>query len=530
MQVGHTLERSGQSSSVLSAVLRYRWGFLVALVVAVAIGYGVSFLQETTYEAEGRLLLSDPRSTVVFSDATSPAIDPARYVRNQAEYIESTTVASRAAEMLGGAIPPQDLRDRSRAEASLNVDLITITATGRTPEAAKAYADALGAAYIELSAEQLSADTEAAIAELQRTKEELQERADVLDGALAADPDDAALQAEREAVVARIIDADTRIERIEVNSSLYGTGVQLHEQADLPTSPIRPRPLLGAAAGLLIGLFGGALGAWWRSERNPLAVDPRDPAPILGTPLLGVIPEFAGLDGSVLPTITHRDSPAAEAYQFVLSGLGLTTRTVTARLIAVTSPLDGDGKTVAAMNLAVAAHTAGSHALLIEADMRNRGLSNAAGRSTAAGLADLGSNEDLSLCMQRWRPAGSIDLPVIPAGSTDVDPAGFFRSDSFGRAVDVIRQHAESEGSLVLIDTPPLLAAAEASDIAARADAAVLVVRRGTPLRTLDDVRHQLELVQVPLLGYVFNRAATGGPQAYGGYGVPSSGPAGAQG
>ena len=81
-----------------------------------------------------------------------------------------------------------------------------------------------------------------------------------------------------------------------------------------------------------------------------------------------------------------------------------------------------------------------------------------------------------------------------------------------------IRQHAATGSGLVFLDAPPLLVTAEASEIAARADGVVLVVRRGTPLRVLDDVRRQLDLIQATLLGYVFNRGVVGGRPAWGDY------------
>ena len=42
---------------------------------------------------------------------------------------------------------------------------------------------------------------------------------------------------------------------------------------------------------------------------------------------------------------------------------------------------------------------------------------------------------------------------------------------------------------------------------AAQADGIVLVVRKGTPLRHLEEVRNRLEFFGAPLLGYVFNRS-----------------------
>jgi len=49
-------------------VWRYRWWVAAATVLAALAGFAASFLQATVYEAEGRMLLTDPESTGLFSD------------------------------------------------------------------------------------------------------------------------------------------------------------------------------------------------------------------------------------------------------------------------------------------------------------------------------------------------------------------------------------------------------------------------------------------------------------------------------
>jgi non-specific protein-tyrosine kinase len=70
-----------------------------------------------------------------------------------------------------------------------------------------------------------------------------------------------------------------------------------------------------------------------------------------------------------------------------------------------------------------------------------------------------------------------------------------------------VMQHIRSRADVVIVDSPPLLSVAHATEIAAEVDAIVLVVDVQTDSITLDRVRRRLALVPAPLIGYVVNRA-----------------------
>ena len=75
---------------------------MLATVVAAAAGYAISTSQSAVYQAEGSVLLSDPRGTAVLTDPFTAYIDQGRYVANEAEVFTSRPVAVRASELLGG--------------------------------------------------------------------------------------------------------------------------------------------------------------------------------------------------------------------------------------------------------------------------------------------------------------------------------------------------------------------------------------------------------------------------------------------
>jgi len=498
--------------SLLESMWRFRRLVILTVVAAALAGFGLSYLQSTMYEGTTSLVLSDPRNAGVFRDTTQLVIDPSRYVRNQAELITSTEVLAKAVQLEGGRVSIEDLKQNGRvtADASTNLDLITIHALDPTPEGAASLADSVGHAYEQVVADTVKANADAALAELDRSRADTQAQIDALEIKLAADPTDTASKAERDAAVAQLVTLKSRAEQITVDAALYGTGVQLFEASEIPTSPSSPKPVRNAAIAAILGLLAAGAYAWWRAERTQSAESRHDAAPVLGAPLLGEVPDFAAVGSEgMIPTVTAPGSTVAEAYQFIVSSLEFALNG-SGPVVVITSADQGDGKTVSALNLAVAAAKDGRKVLLVDADERVRGLTRYSGGAPEPGLTDLaGGTVSIDSCTRTWPVADGVVVPLIPAGRNLGDTAGFFRTGAFRTAMTQISKSAD----IVLIDTPPLLAVSDASAVAARADGIILVVAKGTPLRHLEDVRDRLEFVGTPLLGYIFNRSDPNDPK-----------------
>ena len=106
-------------------------------------------------------------------------------------------------------------------------------------------------------------------------------------------------------------------------------------------------------------------------------------------------------------------------------------------------------------------------------------------------------------------------LVFIPTGERPPNPAELLLHKRFMNCLSVLTPRFDH----IIIDSPPVMSAAETADLAAQADGVILVVRHGTPLRDLDDARQRLAMSGTPILGYVYNRAQ-GKSHGYGyGYG-----------
>lgn len=515
----------GDSRDDGPAILPSLWQFrgMVAIVVVCAglLGFGVSQLQTTLYEAEASLLLLDSRDVSVFRDPQPQFGDPNRHVRSQAERITSLTAAARIAERLG-IDDLDEVRDNLVAEPSDEFNQVVIRARATTPQAAVALAETAADVYGELVAEEVAADAEAATAGLQEASAELEARIERLEAELQTNPDDATLVAERDAAVSQLVTVRSRAEQLAVDAGLYGDGIEFYEPPEVPESPVQPKVVRNTLAAVALGLLAATALAWWRAERVQEAEGRRDPAAILGGALLGEVPDFrdVGASGPV-PTASAPRSAAAEAYHFIAAALEFALDEVVGdrggtRTVLVTSAGPADGKTTTVLNLAVAISREGRRVRLVDGDGRMRGLSRLAGMERRAGLLDLGDADVVGETAVAVEFDDAAGLSLVPAGTETSDPASFFRAPAFRRAMAAVKEDTD----VVLVDSPPLLSVSDTAAMSSQADGIVMVVDRGTPLALLDEVRQRLEFTSAPLLGYVFNRAdAKLSP--YAGYGDP---------
>lgn len=193
-------------------------------------------------------------------------------------------------------------------------------------------------------------------------------------------------------------------------------------------------------------------------------------------------------------------SYAAEQYQ----GLRLTVerlqRSRDLRVIAVSSPGAGDGKTVTSINLAGAlARGNDARVLLIDADLRRPMVAARLGLDTAGrGLADLIMDRDKSLGIAQR--IGDMKLEVIPAGTAPASVHQILRSQE----LETLLQTARQQYDYVIVDTPPLLPVFDASLLQRVVDGVMVVVAANqTPRKLLAEALNLLDPAKV--LGIVFN-------------------------
>lgn len=305
------------------------------------------------------------------------------------------------------------------------------------------------------------------------------------------------------------------------------------DSARLPTSPSSPNVRLNVLIGAIAGGVAGIVFALVRRAFDRRVRSVRDVSDAVDSSVIGVLPVDKELASgrAVFSFDDIRDGRGSFAHKEAMRELRTNLQYVDvdhpARVMVVTSPLPGDGKSTTAANLAVSIAATGQSVVLVDADLRRPVLGGMFGFSDDVGLSDV-----LAGRAQIEQVAHQIDehgrLFVVAAGRTPPNPSemvGSQRMQQFARKL--------ADDLVVIIDSPPTLAVADAAVIASWADGAVLVVTSG---RTTDDMlvraTENLEKTRGRLLGIVLNRVPLRGADSnyygsqyggYYGYGMPQS-------
>jgi capsular exopolysaccharide synthesis family protein len=264
-----------------------------------------------------------------------------------------------------------------------------------------------------------------------------------------------------------------------------------------PTSPSSPPRRLLEAAALVIGLILGIAVSLLVERGRPRYRSSREVAAGTGYTLLGRVPPSRLLRAS--PREAFSDPAVSSAFRALrVSVQSLHGESQENRVLMVTSPHAGDGKTTVAAPLAEALARAGARVLLIDADLRHPQIGTLAGMNGDRGLAAVLHNA----CgiEAATRPGWIKGLSLLP---TVADPdAGDLLAQRFGQVIDRARPLYD----IVILDAPPILAIDDAQTMATAVDSVILVVRKDVSVASVNDAILMVEGLRVELLGIVTNR------------------------
>lgn len=202
-------------------------------------------------------------------------------------------------------------------------------------------------------------------------------------------------------------------------------------------------------------------------------------------------------------------APAAEQYRTLRSRIAQAENGQAIRVIQLTSPSNGDGKTITAVNLALTmAQEFQRRVLAIDADLRNPRVHELLGLEPGPGLVEVLTGEASLQDALVELPAQH--LTVLRAGHTYDRPAEMLGSAPMRRLLDTLRAQFDR----IVIDSAPA-AVADPGAIAAAVDGMLLVVRSG--VTTKPAIARSLgSLPSAKLLGMVFNESGAPVDAPYG--------------
>jgi polysaccharide biosynthesis transport protein len=282
----------------------------------------------------------------------------------------------------------------------------------------------------------------------------------------------------------RVADADRKLYEsylsqyndISERRTLQDASARIISPATLPRLPSSPRSTLFYMLGGTFGLGGGFLFAFLLEYfLRPGVRTGTELEQSFGRPVVGAIPlvRHRKARGPIYNQLLQRMAdepflPLIEAIHSVRISLKLSN--ANSKVILITSALPGEGKSTAAMLLAVSSANSGRRTILLDCDLRQPSTSEALRKTGQPGLSELLSGTAKLTDVITQDPVAN--SYVIPAGSMVPNPADLLMSQQMGDLVAGLRDTFD----YIVLDTPPLLAVVDALAVATLADCVLVIV------------------------------------------------------
>ena len=451
-------------------VRRWWWLLLVCMVLGAGIAYVVSINTEPTYEASALLMIGGSLEQV--DPTTGDMQTSQRLAQTYAELVKTRTILDAVVGELG--LPR---RPSVTVTIPSNTQMLRITVADSVPSRAAAAANELGRQLVLQSPSAPEKQEQAYREYVHQQIAELQGEMDALSRAIVAEKEESGdpdrIKRLEEELNARRTAWSTLLNYLKGSSI---NEVRVFEEAVPPTTPTKPKVMQNTMLAAVVGLMLAGGAAFLIEYLDDSVRDQRDVTDVLGLPMLGVVGQMS--EEQRLPTllaVKESRSPLAEAFRMVRTNLSYALPAQDgARRYLVTSAGPTEGKSTVTANLAAVMGQAGQQVILVDADLRRPTLYKAFGVTSKPGLTSylagmVASVEDV---LYDTEVEG---VRLLPCGPLPPNAAELLNS---GRMEQLLVE-LDERCDVVLLDSPPLLAVADAAILACMVSGVILVLEAG---------------------------------------------------
>ncbi len=461
----------------LGLLRRRRVLIVLVAVICGAAAFAFSAAQKKSYDATASLAVNDPNQDLsLLGTALVTNETPLQLASIHAPLVTRPEVLTRVKATLHSPLSLTALRQAVTVGIDPNSFLVTIDAQSPHPATAAAVANAFAQADVALTTAATRRGYSVAAANLAGKLRHLP---------AATAPSTKAIYTEK-------------LSELQSLSSI-ATPVAVSATATAPTSPTSPKTARNTIAALIFGLLLGIALAYGREAldrrlRGSAEVEEQLQYPVigrvrgdaLGNPTAAFV---GGANGSGPSSDIDAESFRVLRHnvRYLAAGEGL-------RTLLVTSAMAQEGKSTVAAGLAVASAQAGKRTLLIECDLRRPVLASRFGIAPAPGLTEYLTGQAAPREILRVLapvsaprnghapdPAIGQQMPLvcITAGTPPPRPADLLASERFQALLSELGDAYE----VVVVDSPPLLSAADTLEIVPCVSGVLLCVRLGHTTR-----------------------------------------------
>lgn len=308
-----------------------------------------------------------------------------------------------------------------------------------------------------------------------------------------------------------LADAVAQVLPRRIASIVEGSSAKVVDEAILPSKPSSPDvgkwTLVGGAGGFLLAFLLVVLKAIFDISIHT----EEDIAQLCSYPVLASVPDM-DLTGEQWAKVGE-DIPfgAGEAYKLLRTKLQFyfgEEESTQCRIVGLSSPKAGEGKTLTAINLAYSLSQLGKRVLLVDCDLRRPTVAEKLSCVLSPGLSEFlaGQNQTDNLIREYGEQAEGA-FHVITSGRTPPNPLELLSSLRFDRLLKRLRGSYD----YILLDLPPVGEVGDTLAASRLTDGLLMVLRKDYCDRNaLTEALGQLAFVNVKILGIVFNGTEKG--------------------
>ncbi|NLE44081.1 MAG: polysaccharide biosynthesis tyrosine autokinase [Chloroflexi bacterium] len=495
----------------VAVVLKFFWLILLTTIVAGAGAFYYTSTQPTLYQSTTTLQISqanDPTTSDPY------AVNAQRTVQGTAAVfaakLQSPLFLTKVRDRLGlGDMPIGKLLSVAQVGETR---FVRITAKTEDPGLSQALADTVSQILIE-------EETGYQQARFQEGLDGLQAQIDALEAKITATQVDIAtlgtpetsefvrlerarLESELNRDQLRLMTLLSSAEDFRLAMARYTDYVSIYTPAIAQTEPVPSKTLQNTALGLATGLMVGVGVAFLIDYLDDTIHAPDDVKGMLGVSVLGGLPSLRSEDQDVGVVVDKEPfTPVAEAFRNLRTSIQFAAVDGPLRTLLISSPLAAEGKTFTAANLAAVLAQGGQRVILVDCDLRKPMQHHMFELPREPGVTSVLLHPEQRA--EALRDTGIEHLRVMPAGARTHNPAELLASSAFHSLVSWLGEQAD----VVILDSAPLLAVADAAILANTCDGTVLVVEANeTRLPVAAQALERLATVEARLLGVVINR------------------------
>lgn len=464
--------------------LKWWWLMLIGLLLGAGVGFVITKQQPPTYQATTTLIVGPSIQAANLN--TTDIRDSAELAWTYAAMAKRQPVLQNVIDQLGLNRDWEALVGQIGVEPVLDTQLLEITAKSTSPDEARAIADEIANQLILLSPSAIHQQEDTASrqfvqqrlsglqAKIEAGQERLNELESAMQGSLSAD-EIQEMQTEINNLESLVADWENNYTQLYIflESGKSPNNLTVFEAAQVKAKTTGSSPTRNALLGGILGLI-VALGIIYLIEYIDDTVKSTDHlVQTLELTSLGRVDQIGGATTRER-LIVDLDpfSPISEEYRIIRSNLQFMSIDHPLKSLLVTSPSPGEGKSITTANLGIVMAQAGFKTVIVDTDLRRPVQHDLFEMPNQMGLTNLLSSLETNIDPY-LKPTQTKNLYIIPSGTIPPNPSELLGSQRMADLTDALRNMAD----IVLYDSPPVLAVADALVLANQVDGVALVVQ-----------------------------------------------------